>query len=177
MSDSIELLLDQASEQALRGDWERLSGLSLPSQLRNTSPSNRPHITLAAAPVIDAGFDSLLRGAVSGLPLEVRFGGLLLFGGGRRKFILVRQVVVSEALAELHRTVARALAGLQGQAATTLPGNWTPHVTLGRGFSAGQLGPAAEALTEVHGADYPAATAAAARRWDSRAKLTVDLGG
>lgn len=171
----MELLLDSASEEAFRADWVRLSELDLPSQLRNTSPSNRPHITLAAAPVIGAGFDPLLRSAVAGLPLEVRFGGLLLFGGGRRKFILVRSVVVSGALAELHLAVAGALAGLTDQAPTTFPGAWSPHVTLARGLSPDQVGPAAAAVTAVHGAEYPPASAATARRWDSRAKLTVDL--
>ncbi len=173
MSDSVELLLDSAAEEAVRRDWVRLLELGLPSQARHTSPSNRPHITLAAAPVIDGAFDAALRGAVRDLPQEVRFGGLLLFGGGRRTFILVRSVVVSAALTDLHRRVGDALTGLPGQFATTFAGNWTPHVTLARGLSADQVGQAVAAVQ----ADPAAATAVAARRWDSSARVTVDLSG
>ncbi|WP_159803354.1 2'-5' RNA ligase family protein [Arthrobacter zhaoguopingii] len=171
MSDSVELLLDSAAEEVVRRDWVRLLELDLPSQARHTSPSNRPHITLAAAPAIDGALDAALRGAVRDLPQEVRFGGLLLFGGGRRTFILVRQVVVSAALTDLHRGVGDALTGLQGQFATTLTGNWTPHVTLARGLSADQVGQAVAAVQ----AEPAAATAVAARRWDSSARVTVDL--
>ncbi|MHA7262780.1 2'-5' RNA ligase family protein [Arthrobacter sp. TMN-37] len=173
MSDSVELLLDTASEEAVRRDWERLLELGLPSQARHTAASNRPHVTLAAAPVIDGAFDPALRGAFGDLPQEVRFGGLLLFGGGGRKFILVRQVVVSGALTELHRRVGEALAGLPGQFATTVAGNWTPHVTLARSLSGGQLG---EAVAAVEAEPAPA-SAVAARRWDSHARVTVPLSG
>ncbi len=173
MSDSVELLLDPAAEEAVRRDWVRLLELGLPSQARHTSESNRPHITLAAAPAIEGSFDAALRGAVRDLPQEVRFGGLLLFGGGRRTFILVRSIVVSAALTDLHRRVGDALTGLPGQFATTRTGSWTPHVTLARGLSADQVG---QAVAVVQ-AEPAAATAVAARRWDSSARVTVDLSG
>src|SRR4051812_36725593 len=43
---SIELLLDVATEQAVREDWSRLAGAGLSSMGARTSPSHRPHITV-----------------------------------------------------------------------------------------------------------------------------------
>ena len=49
MVQSVELLLDDRLDQAVREEWARLLDVGLASQARNRSESNRPHITLAVA--------------------------------------------------------------------------------------------------------------------------------
>ena len=49
MAHSIELLLDQRADTTIRRLWHALADAGLPSQLRVTSDTNRPHITLVAA--------------------------------------------------------------------------------------------------------------------------------
>ncbi|MBE0011488.1 MULTISPECIES: hypothetical protein [unclassified Arthrobacter] len=85
--DSIELLPDEASEQLLRRDWEALLAAGLPSRASHTSPHNRPHITLVAAPTITDGRDGQLGEGV-GLPLAFGCSGILLFNAGRRGYVL-----------------------------------------------------------------------------------------
>ncbi|MFS0865779.1 2'-5' RNA ligase family protein [Microbacterium sp. 179-B 1A2 NHS] len=43
---SIELLLDEATERAVRAEWAALAAAGLSSLGRHPSPSNRPHVTL-----------------------------------------------------------------------------------------------------------------------------------
>ena len=93
-------------------------------------------------------------------------GGLLLFGPRRGAYVLVRQVPVSAALADLQRQVAELCAAQPtGQFGD---GRWSPHVTLARRITADQVGPALAALDGA-----PAELTAAvrqARRWDGDRK-------
>jgi hypothetical protein len=50
----VELLLDEAAELAVREAWRRLADAGLPSQARHRSPTNSPHLTLAACPELTA---------------------------------------------------------------------------------------------------------------------------
>ena len=98
-------------------------------------------------------------------------GGLLLFGPQRGGYVLVRQVVVSTALAALQqRVVGICGSGYGGQFSD---GRWSPHITLARRVRGEQVGPALQAL-----ADAPAeltATVRRARRWDGDRKLAWSL--
>ncbi|WP_446723936.1 2'-5' RNA ligase family protein, partial [Microbacterium sp. CPCC 204701] len=102
---SVELLLDEAAERAVRDDWARLIDAGLPSSGRHLAPTNRPHVTIAVRddPRLDA-----LDGLAAALPLRVELSGLLVFGGATRA-VLTRHVVASAALLEFHREVARRL--------------------------------------------------------------------
>ena len=168
--DSIELLLDDASEQFIRAEWEALLTEGLPSRASHKSPHNRPHLTLIAAPAITADRDELV-GEVLDLPVPLKSGGILLFDAGRRGYVLARQVVCSAALLQLHRDLHH-VGQVEGPAATTLPDAWVPHITLANAVRPERL---AEALA-VLGDPMPDGLLVAARRWDSRAKTITALG-
>lgn len=136
-SQSIELLLDADAEARVREDWRRLQAAGLSSLGAHTAPSNAPHVTLAAGPRVGSPPADLWRP----LPLPVRFGGLLLFGEGERR-VLARAIVPGGELLALH---ARLHEGLGEVDPLTVPGAWTPHVTLARRLRVAQL-PAALAV-------------------------------
>lgn len=168
--DSIELLLDGASERFILGDWDALQDAGLPSRAAHTSPSNRPHITLVAAPALSDGQDDQLAGAFP-LPLPLRFDGFVLFDAGRRGYVLARQVVCSAGLLQLHSSAHAAAGKIDSLASTTLPDAWVPHVTLANAIPADRL---AEALGVLR-SSMPEGRAVAARRWDSRARTVAAL--
>lgn len=165
MAHSLELLLDAASDAAIRGDWQALDAAGLPSQMHVKSPTNRPHVTLIAAQRISPAVDDVLRPLAVRFPVACVVGAPLVFGGPRHT--LARLVVPSADLLALHEQVYRlCLPYLAGEPfAHCRPGHWTGHVTLGRRFSAEQIG-AAMAVVNGTGNDRRA-EAAGLRRWDS----------
>ena len=169
MAHSIELLLDDDSDAAIRAQWQALAEAGVPSQLRVQSDTNRPHVTLIAARRIDPGVDDGLRALAGRFPLSCPVGAPLVFGGPR--LTLARLIVASADLLALHEQVYRlALPHLAGEPfAHCRPGHWTPHVTLGRRFTAEQIGVAMAVVNEA-GADLPA-KATALRRWDSDERI------
>jgi 2'-5' RNA ligase len=173
MADSVELLLDPASEGFLLDDWAALETAGLPNQSQHQSFSNAPHITLAAAARIDDRCDVDLAAAAAGDALELVTAGFLVFPT-RRKFVLARQVVADAALADLHRRIWLALDGVPDAVPTTVPGSWTPHITLGHGLTADQL---AVALGILRDRPSERLDAGIVRRWDAKEKRLVQLGG
>lgn len=174
MAHSIELLLDQRADAAIRQLWQELAGAGLPSQLRVSSDSNRPHITLIAAEQIAPAVDGPLTDLARGLPLSVVLGAPLVFGGGGR-LTFARLVVSSGALLYLHEQVY----DLCRPSASNLfshsaPGRWTPHVTLGRRLTGAQVGEALAVIDGI-GADI-AASVVGLRRWDGDAKREYPIG-
>ncbi|MDT5013765.1 MAG: hypothetical protein QOH57_5382 [Mycobacterium sp.] len=164
MAHSIELLLDAGSETAIRRLWAALADAGLPSQLSNTSPSNRPHVSVVVAARIAADVDELLQPLVSRLPICCLIGAPLLFGGPR--VTLARLVLPSTALLALHADIYdTCLPHLSPEAfAHTAPTDWTPHVTLCRRMDPAQL---AEALTIIKDLTQDIrAEFVAIRRWD-----------
>ncbi|MGN8051156.1 2'-5' RNA ligase family protein [Curtobacterium sp. 22159] len=125
---SIELVLDPASDAAVRSAWSALVAADLPSLGRHPSPSNAPHVTLAAGEGLPVP-----RVPAVPLPASVTLGGLLLFPAGPGRSVLVRAVVVDRALAAFHEAVHEAVRGtVPASVVSTLPGRWSPHVTLAR---------------------------------------------
>ena len=104
---SLELLLGEDAEAAVRADWDRLAEAGLPSSGRHRSESNRPHITLVAAPSLAPetvpGVDERVAAAAGFVDLPLTSAGVLLFGPGRGGYVVVRQVVTTPELLELHR--------------------------------------------------------------------------
>ena len=173
MTQSVELTLDARTDAAVREQWARLAEADLPTEQRTQpSPSHRPHVTLFAAEAIDPGADARLPELLTGLSLELRIGGVLLFGPRRGKVIVVRQVVLSRALLELQTAVA-ALCGAD-PAGQFGPGRWTPHVTLARRVPAAQLGSVMTALGDLPELE---ALSRRCRRWDSVQRETWELTG
>lgn len=171
MAHSVEVLLDPGADAAIRAAWQRLDEAGLPSQVQVRSPTNRPHVTLIAAPRIRPEVDDLLRGLADCFPVRCPVGAPLVFGG--RRLTLARLIVPSATLLALHEEVyRRCLPYVEGEPyAHCRPGQWTPHATLGRRMSAEQVGLAMAVVTreidgEVGGhVDLPA-EAVGLRRWD-----------
>jgi 2'-5' RNA ligase len=173
MIQTVELVLDDDLDRAVRDEWELLREAGLPSQARHTGPSNAPHVTLAVADEIDDVTESALRSVGLVVGGDIRLGGLLVFPG--RRFVLSRSVVPTGALLRTHRAVQDAIGGAPGRPDTTAVDGWTPHVTLARRLDPDQLAAAVSLL-----ADRPrelVGTIRAVRRWDADARATWDVAG
>ncbi|WP_150307038.1 2'-5' RNA ligase family protein [Planctomonas psychrotolerans] len=170
---SIELLFDDETDAAVRAEWRALAECDLPSLERHTGATNRPHVTMLVADSLDTADLAPLREAVGTLPLTVSLGGVVIFGAGRRGFVLARHIIVTRELAALHRSIHSAALGLaEGVVDLTLPDHWTPHVTLARRLTAPQIGAALEA---IGAAALPPGIASAARIWDGLEKTVTPL--
>ncbi|MCU1446862.1 MAG: hypothetical protein JWP54_2520 [Cryobacterium sp.] len=171
---SIELTFDPAFEAAFRAEWAMLQAAGLPNLGRHPDASNRPHLTLAAGPAIEptaaltAVFSPDQQRARAPLPVAIRVSGVLLFQAGSGRFVLARPVVMSAELLALHRAV---LDRAPGAVELTQPDRWTPHVTLARRISAGQV---AEAL-DVLGEPPAPGRCVAARFWNGETKSLTPL--
>jgi hypothetical protein len=167
MAHSIELLLDQRADDAVRHTWQALADAGLPSQLRVTSETNRPHITLIAAERISPDVDERLAELADRFPLRAVLGAPLVFGVGR--MTLARLVVPSAGLLALHEHIYdMCLPWVTNVFAHSAPGRWTPHVTLGRRFTPAQAGDAFGVVDGIT-ADIRAGIVGL-RRWDSDAR-------
>jgi 2'-5' RNA ligase len=104
MSDvvSLELLLDRATEDAVRAEWAALADAGMSSLAPHTSPSNRPHVTLLVRPTLAPLDAALLARIAASLPLPVTLGEPILFGEGDRR-VFVRPAALTPELEELHR--------------------------------------------------------------------------
>jgi hypothetical protein len=117
---TVELLLDDELDGAVRAVWSRLAQADLPSLATHPHPTNRPHVTLAAAAVVpELDF--------SALPLPATLDGLIFFDG--RLGMLVWRVLPDAPLLALQAAVWRALADPNPLHA---PDVWVPHVSLAR---------------------------------------------
>lgn len=135
---TVELLLDEAAELAVREAWRRLADAGLPSQARHRSPTNSPHLTLGACPELTAPIRWELAAVAALLPLPVRFTGVVRFE--RPTSVLAWALDLDSALADVHRRVWETV--VSDSPLDTLnpfhePGRWVPHVTLGRTRRAG----------------------------------------
>lgn len=168
MTQSIELLLDADSDDAVRAEWDLLRAAGLPTAWRpEPSGSHCPHITLLAAAEIDPGTETSLRNMVADLELSVQLGSPTVFSA-RKGFILVRQVIASIELLRLQAAITE-LCG-PGLDETFDPGRWVPHVTLGRRFEADQLGSAVAQLARQERTAEVELRISRCRRWDGEAK-------
>jgi 2'-5' RNA ligase len=172
---SIELLLDPASDSAVRDEWGVLTAAGLPSQGDHAGTSNAPHVTLMARPGLDPAADPRLLPVSEALPLPAELGGLLLFGAPPRGLVLVRPLVVTRDLLALHAHVHDAVGGA-GDVPHTTPGRWTPHVTLASRLTPDQVARAVDALAEADAPPNRSVVLAALRRWDPDARTVVPLG-
>jgi len=167
VAQSVELIFDPATENALRVQWDRLADAGLASSRRSQpDPHHRPHLTLYAAENISAEAEERLSALFAELDLSVRIGNLMIFGPRHGEVILVRLVVPSAELLVLQsRTAQLCGADAAGQFG---PGGWTPHVTLARRMGVDQLGVAVDALGDS-AAELPGVVRHC-RRWDGRGR-------
>jgi 2'-5' RNA ligase len=170
---SLELLFDPATEAALRAEWQLLADAGLPSSARNTSPTNRPHVTVAvAADGLPAGAAAVTSAVDDLLPLPVTVGGYLVFPSSHGA-VLARSIVVSGGLLELHRRVVTAVLPGATVLETARIDAWTPHATIARRLAPEQLGQAFDLLPT----GSRSATAAGLRLWDSATRTVQLLAG
>lgn len=169
MADSIELLLDPQAEAAVVWAWQRLDDAGLPSQVHVKSPTNRPHVTLIAAQRISPDVDEVLGALAHRFPVAAVVGPPLVFGGHLQT--LARLVVPSAELLDLHADIYRlCLPHVTGEPFDHCrPGHWTAHVTLGRRFTAEQIGAAMAIVNATR--DDLSATITGLRRWDSDQRI------
>ncbi|MHC6591374.1 2'-5' RNA ligase family protein [Arthrobacter sp. C152] len=161
---SIELVFDDSTDSAIRADWSRLAEAGLPSLAGHSSPSNSPHITLAAGPQLECGSPD---GLWTALPIAVGFPGAVIFPAGKGSYVLARLVVLGTPLLELHQRLHQ---HVSGALPLTLPGAWTPHVTLARRISGQQLASAMDLLDlRFEG------QCTGARLWDGSTKTVTPL--
>jgi 2'-5' RNA ligase len=170
MVHSIELVFDRDTEAAIRHIWEALATAGIPSQ----APASRPHVTLAVADGIGPGVDELLSPVSEQLPLPCLIGAPVLFG--RASAVFARLVVPTGELLALHAEVHRVCAPHLKPAPvpTSLPGQWTAHVTLARRVGGAQLARTlriAGRPTQIDG------SFAGLRRWDGNKKAEHLIGG
>ncbi|MGO4597737.1 2'-5' RNA ligase family protein [Terrabacter sp. 2RAF25] len=170
---SVEGVLDEATDQQVRHEWALLAEAGLPSQADHRGVSNAPHLTLSAAGSVPGVVGSGLEQALEGFePVPVRLGSLLVLGS--RHLVLARLVLPSEALLRLHASVAEAMAGATDVPERVQVDRWVPHVTLGRGLRAGQVGEALEVLGRVPQLE---GAVESVRRWDPLAGRTWRVDG
>ncbi len=152
---SIELLLDDAADAAIRDRWRSLAAVGVNPAI------GRPHCTVIAGTHI-SGADPHLATIAQRLPIPVLIGPPVVFPAGRGLFTLAASVVPSSELLSVHATVHRLCGdGVDELVDHVAPGSWTPHITLARRVAADRLG---SALT----LDWSpiSAHANAIRRWD-----------
>lgn len=166
MVQSVELLLDSDVDAAVRAEWRRLAAARLSSQGRITAASNRPHVTLGVASSIPPDVEDALVRELPAMPLPLRLGGVVVFGG--RRLTLARLVVPTVELLTLQRIVHDLIRDCAGVPRHIVPGEWTPHVTLARRIAADDLG-AAVLVTRAGSRDV-VGHSDGVRRWDSDAK-------
>jgi 2'-5' RNA ligase len=171
---SVELLFDDTTDAAVRALWDGIAAAGVPSQAGHRSPTNRPHITVTVTEDLDAAADEALRGVLDRLPMTLVLGAPMLFGGGRT-VTLVRSVVPTDELLDLHAEVhLRCLPYVRGEVLSHAePGQWTPHVTLARRLTRDQI-PAALAASGAF--DDIAALATGLRHWDGDNRVEHPLG-
>lgn len=134
MVHSVELLFDAETEAAIGHSWDELRAAGLPAQVRVA----RPHVTLVVADHLDSAVRQALTVLLDRFPLPCRVGSALIFG--RSAAVLARVIVPGAHLLQLHADVHRVVIPHSSAVLPhTEPGDWTPHVTLGRRIPADGL--------------------------------------
>lgn len=164
---SIELRFDSEADAAIRRDWELLRSAGLPSQSDHTSASNAPHVTA----LFCTGEVEPFEVEPPGAPLAV--GSPLVFPR-KRGVVLARQVVMTRELLEWHERLHAGLPDSLDIDPHTLPGAWTPHVTLARVLPVADLPAALDALSPLADLSAPVADV---RMWNGRTRTLTRLSG
>ncbi|MGB6039057.1 MAG: 2'-5' RNA ligase family protein [Gordonia sp. (in: high G+C Gram-positive bacteria)] len=169
MPHSIEILLDSDTDAAIRDQWHTLEEAGIPNSGQIRAGTVSPHCTLLVGTTISPAADTAVASTAQRLPFTLSVGGALVFPT-KNRFILARSVVPSSELLAVHATMFRlADDHVTGLVQHCAPGQWTPHVTLGRRLTAEQVATALDVLSwsKIDG------RAARLRRWDSDEKVEV----
>lgn len=162
MLHALELLPDPTGDAAVRRDWQALRDAGLPSQLDHTGATNAPHLTLVAAPDVEAAAERAASVFARLLPVEARASGLLLLGG--------RLVTIARAVDVPDRLTAAVLE-LRGLVPDLPHQGWLPHVTLARRVPRADL----QRAVEVLGNDDVVLSLTTLRRWNPDTRSVTEL--
>lgn len=159
---ALELVPDDAGQDAVRRDWQRLRDAGLPSQLDHPSPTNRPHVTVVAAPGLPDDATDIARARLGSLlPVRARAAGLLVLGGSR--------VTIARAV-DIDDDVTRRVLAVRVQVPDRQHVGWLPHVTLARRVERSLV----QRAVDVLGHDDVLLTLTELRRWDPEtSRVTV----
>lgn len=159
---ALELVPDDAGQDAVRRDWQRLRDAGLPSQLDHPSPTNRPHVTVVAAPGLPYDAIDIARARLGSLlPVRARAAGLLVLGGSR--------VTIARAV-DIDDDVTRRVLAVRVQVPDRQHVGWLPHVTLARRVERSLV----QRAVDVLGHDDVLLTLTELRRWDPEtSRVTV----
>ncbi|MFF7967829.1 2'-5' RNA ligase family protein [Streptomyces sp. NPDC007903] len=166
---TVELLPDGATEAWVRRVWGRLAEVGMPSLAGHRHSTNRPHLTLTTAFELRWDERPALAAALSVLPLPLRLEGTLRFEG--RMSVLAWRVVPDARLAALQRQIWELLSG--GGNPLFEPGDWAPHLTLGRSRSTADPWPVE--LLPVELSEPWEGTFTAARSYDTELRTVERL--
>jgi hypothetical protein len=160
VTQTVELLLDPASEAWVHDQWTALRTAGLPSLADHTGASNRPHVTVCVVPAVDVRLEGRL---APRRPFRVTLGPPGTFG--HDPVVLVRPVLAGDDL----RTYQADVAALLGASADDLtsPARWSPHVTLARRLARSRVADALAVVEASTGLGARRAELGPARRWDS----------
>jgi len=160
---ALELVPDDAGQDAVRGDWQRLRDAGLPSQLDHAIPTNTPHVSVVAAPSLpDAALDVAQARLGSLLPIQARAAGLLLLGGNR--------VTIARAV-DIEDDVVRRVLAVRVQVPDRQHLGWLPHVTLARRVERALV----PQLLDLLGHDDVLLHLTELRRWDPEKKFVTTI--
>lgn len=128
MSRGVVLRFQQEAEQALRALWTSLDDLGISSLSKATHGLHVPHLSLVVGDAL-RNEDAISALVHLRLPAVIHFEAVGYFPQG----VLHLAAVPSLELLRLQQDVFSALTAqdaIDGPWATTLPGAWSPHVTL-----------------------------------------------
>lgn len=166
---SLELVPDDAGQEAVRAQWQALSDAGLPSQLDHRGSTNIPHISVVEAPELPgAALDVAHARLGSLLPVTALVDGVLLLGDGR--VTLARPVQLSD-------DVVRRVLAVRVQVPERRHLGWVPHVTLARRLQRADVPRALEVLDELDAGRHRGLELrlTGLRRWDPDAAQVHDL--
>lgn len=128
MALAVCLLFDPKTDRALRGLWDRLEDLGVPTLRSHTHGQHAPHLSYAVIRDGDAGsIHEAVRTLPDGGPVGLRFDGLGMFRGGRSWLV----PAVASDLVWRQGTVVSAIAGTGAELHRHYdPGAWMPHCTI-----------------------------------------------
>ncbi|RKN40648.1 2'-5' RNA ligase family protein [Micromonospora endolithica] len=167
---TVELVCSPELDAAVRAGWQRLAAAGLPSLARNTHPTNRPHLTLAAVDDFPPGAAARL-GALFAevLPLPVRLDDIQVLDGSAP---LVWSIHPDASLTALHAAVWDVLRDADGHHPWHAPGRWRPHLSLALRFRDAD----AALARAVLGPQGPAGSFVAGRSYHSADRSVTPLG-
>lgn len=167
----MELVCSPGLDAAVRAAWTRLAVAGLPSLARNTHPTNRPHLTLAAVDEFPPGAVARLAALLdAALPLPAVLGEVAVLDGSAPLVWLLRP---GPELVALHRAVWAVLADADGRNPWHEPRRWTPHLSLALRFRDADPSLA----RAVVGTARPTGSFVGARSYDSADRTVSALSG